>query len=223
MQRLSSGSAAEEVGDDSLHSFGDSASFPDGAGGKIRPKLGDTTNAQKISRPDTYKYAVPELDRRKSIDQTAVAARSRRQSSTNWKPADSRNDSLEKDGALQSIVISVGSTPIEKMPDSRLHTRRSKFRNPWSTSLLTLVTTGLAIISLVVILHSFVTRQLDTKGCRMSYMRPAFAKLEDFDTEHTRFASKYSVYLYREVMVDEDTKVHTTAPFWFSLSTNHLL
>lgn len=41
----------------------------------------------------------------------------------------------------------------------------------------------------------------------MSYMRPAFAKLEDFDTEHTRFASKYSVYLYREVMVDEDTRV----------------
>jgi len=29
-------------------------------------------------------------------------------------------------------------------------------------------------------------------------MRPSFAKLSDFDTEHTRFASKYSVYLYRE-------------------------
>lgn len=41
----------------------------------------------------------------------------------------------------------------------------------------------------------------------MSYMRPSFAKLSDFDTEHTRFASKYSVYLYREGMVDEDTKV----------------
>lgn len=41
-------------------------------------------------------------------------------------------------------------------------------------------------------------------------MRPAFAKLEDFDTEHTRFASKYSVYLYREVMVDEDTRVTIT-------------
>lgn len=42
----------------------------------------------------------------------------------------------------------------------------------------------------------------------MSYMRPSFAKLKDFDTEHTRFASKYSVYLYREEMVDEDTKVY---------------
>ncbi len=44
----------------------------------------------------------------------------------------------------------------------------------------------------------------------MSYMRPSFAKLSDFDTEHTRFASKYSVYLYREGMVDEDTKVRNT-------------
>ena len=44
----------------------------------------------------------------------------------------------------------------------------------------------------------------------MSYMRPSFAKLSDFDTEHTRFASKYSVYLYREGMVDEDTKVWTS-------------
>lgn len=41
----------------------------------------------------------------------------------------------------------------------------------------------------------------------MSYMRPAFAKFPDFDTEHTRFASKYSLYLYREGGIDEDTRV----------------
>lgn len=38
-------------------------------------------------------------------------------------------------------------------------------------------------------------------------MRPAFAKFSDFDTEHTRFASKYSLYLYREGGIDEDTMV----------------
>jgi len=48
----------------------------------------------------------------------------------------------------------------------------------------------------------------------MSYMRPSFAKLKDFDTEHTRFASKYSVYLYREEMVDEDTKVYGLMRSW---------
>lgn len=41
----------------------------------------------------------------------------------------------------------------------------------------------------------------------MSYMRPYFAKYSDFDTEHTRFATKYSLYLYREGGVDEDTRV----------------
>jgi hypothetical protein len=62
-------------------------------------------------------------------------------------------------------------------------------------------------IFLFIIVHSFITRQIDAKGCRMSYMRPAFAKLEGFDTEHTRFASKYSVYLYREGGIDEDPEV----------------
>ncbi len=44
----------------------------------------------------------------------------------------------------------------------------------------------------------------------MSMMRPAFAKFSDFDTEHTRFASKYSLYLYREGGIDEDTMVGKT-------------
>jgi len=41
----------------------------------------------------------------------------------------------------------------------------------------------------------------------MSYMRPAYARLDDFDTEHTRFASKYSLYLYREQGIDHGAKV----------------
>ena len=85
--------------------------------------------------------------------------------------------------------------------------KRSRPKSPWRCSLLTLLTTLGSILVLVFIVNSFFTKQLDCKGCRMSYMRPAFAKLHDFDTEHTRFASKYSVYLYRELGVDEDTKV----------------
>ncbi|KAF3918619.1 hypothetical protein AA313_de0203660 [Arthrobotrys entomopaga] len=37
-------------------------------------------------------------------------------------------------------------------------------------------------------------------------MRPSYARLEDFDTEHSRFASKYSIYLYREENVDDTSK-----------------
>jgi len=57
-------------------------------------------------------------------------------------------------------------------------------------------------------MHSFHHRQLDPKGCAMSYMRPTFIHLPDFDTEHSRLASKYSLYLYREAGVDEDPNVN---------------
>ena len=100
-------------------------------------------------------------------------------------------------------------------PDSMVEChgrRRSRLRNPWACSLLTLATTLLGFGALFLMVQSFMTRQLDTKGCEMSYMRPAFAKYSDFDTEHTRFASKYSLYLYREGGIDEDIRVWAGSP-----------
>lgn len=41
----------------------------------------------------------------------------------------------------------------------------------------------------------------------MSYMRPSYVHFTDFDTEHTRFATKYSLYLYREQGFDDENKV----------------
>ena len=41
----------------------------------------------------------------------------------------------------------------------------------------------------------------------MYYSRSIFTQFADFDTEHTRFASKYSLYLYREGGFDEDPEV----------------
>lgn len=85
--------------------------------------------------------------------------------------------------------------------------RRQRFRSPWTCSLssllIALVGSGLVLMTI----QSFLSRQVDVKGCRMSYMRPGYAKFNDFDTEHTRFASKYSLYLYREGGIDEDTRV----------------
>ncbi|KAH7128760.1 PGAP1-like protein-domain-containing protein [Dendryphion nanum] len=80
-------------------------------------------------------------------------------------------------------------------------------RNPWACSLSTVVATLLGFGLLFLMAHSFLTRQLDTKGCEMSYMRPMFTHFDDFDTEHTRFATKYSLYLYREGGIDEDARV----------------
>jgi glycosylphosphatidylinositol deacylase len=41
----------------------------------------------------------------------------------------------------------------------------------------------------------------------MSYMASSFVQFPDFDTEHTRFATKYSLHMYRELGVDEDPRV----------------
>lgn len=216
MWRRSSGSSAEDVEDDPVPPASlVNANLTSPAdwvaqGGKLKSKSDEFA---KLQQPSSHaaKDITQELDRRKSIEKRHATAGSRRPNNTNWKPAGVRNGSLETNKTLQSTAIRVPpaeAAVVDKMPDSRLHARRSRSRNPWTTSLLTLVTTALAVLSIFVISHSFLTRQLDPKGCRMSYMRPAFAKLEDFDTEHTRFASKYSVYLYREQMVDEDTKVY---------------
>jgi hypothetical protein len=89
----------------------------------------------------------------------------------------------------------------------RLAGRRPQCRSPWAISFLALVASLVGIGLLFAVVHSSGTRQLDPKGCRMSYMRPSYAKLDDFDTEHTRLAGKYSLYLYRENGIDHDTKV----------------
>lgn len=213
MRRRSSGSAAEEEGVDS-ESNADVIASSEEAGGSSNSKEAqsntDSRNLQTTGRLSKNQPSSHELDRRKSIDKRTSTARSRRPSNTNWKLTGSRNGLLEKNRPADLDIISVPpkeAIEIDKMPDSRQNARRPRLRSPWSCSPLTLVTTLLGMLSLASILHSFVSRQLDTKGCRMSYMRPSFAKLSDFDTEHTRFASKYSVYLYREGMVDEDTKV----------------
>ena len=120
--------------------------------------------------------------------------------------------------ALGSSAASIISQPVMEKgsrPD-RPHVRRQRARSPWAITLLTLSASILGAVLLGLILKSLVTRQfeMDPKGCRMSYMRPSYAHLSEFDTEHTRFASKYSLYLYREQGVDDETKVR----FFFFLS-----
>ncbi|CAK7271232.1 GPI inositol deacylase [Sporothrix epigloea] len=108
------------------------------------------------------------------------------------------------------VASTVLRSVMEKGPRPDLpHMRRQRVRSPWAITLLTLSVSLLGAVLLGLILKSFVARQAETdpKGCRMSYMRPSYAHLSDFDTEHTRFASKYSLYLYREQGVDDETKL----------------
>lgn len=96
-------------------------------------------------------------------------------------------------------------TPVT--PSAPSHQRRVQLRSPWACSILTLVTTICAFALGIMIIFAFTGRQLDPKGAAMSYMRPKFVSFAGFDTEHTRFAGKYSLFLYRERGIDDDERV----------------
>jgi glycosylphosphatidylinositol deacylase len=105
---------------------------------------------------------------------------------------------------MDSTTTEVSTEDMAKAQDRRW---RLRLRNPWACSVYTLVTTALGFTALFLMVQSFLTKQLDVKGCEMVYMRPMYSKFDDFDTEHTRFASKYSLYLYREWGIDEEFTV----------------
>ena len=84
-------------------------------------------------------------------------------------------------------------------------TGRDAVRSPWSWSLLSVLTTVIAFLTVFAIVQASLKLQLDPQGCQMSMMTPTYIKLSGFDTEHSRFASKYHLYLYREEGVDTYT------------------
>ncbi|KAG9198559.1 GPI inositol deacylase [Epicoccum nigrum] len=114
---------------------------------------------------------------------------------------------MTSDETLPALGLPAKDITSDSMVEGHNTRRTLRLRNPWACSLYTLVAALLGFAALFLMMQSFMTRQLDTKGCEMSYMRPIFHRFDDFDTEHTRFASKYSLYLYREGGIDEDSKV----------------
>jgi GPI inositol-deacylase len=172
------------------------------------------------------------LDRRKGVDSrpSSASARSRKSASNlSWKPSTQPRNSTSSERPLSSSLFPQSLHKSEKneradhgynmaqasnSPADEVK-RRMPLQNPWAISLFTLASALVGLAFLAMILNSLVTRQIDPKGCRMSYMRPSYRKLDDFDTEHTRFASKYSLYLYREQGIDDENKVNLrVAPNW---------
>ncbi|EKG14077.1 PGAP1-like protein [Macrophomina phaseolina MS6] len=195
MRRRSSGSATDE--DDDSSAIPDAPAPP--APASRSPEHGErrlddlTTYTPRTSTDGVAK------ERRRNNETVARASltKSRAWSEAHTAPAS------EKD--LQRKMLDKDIIP-DDMPEG-YGRRRSRWRNPWSISTLTLSITVAAFVALFAIVQSFFTRQLDPKGCDMSRMWAAFVKYDDFDTEHTRFASKYSLHLYREGGIDEDTRV----------------
>ncbi|KKY23138.1 putative gpi inositol-deacylase [Diplodia seriata] len=195
MRRRSSGSATDE--DDDSSAIPDAPAPP--APASRSPEHGDkrlddlTTYTPRTSTEGIAK------ERRRNNETVARASltKSRVWSEAHTAPVPERD--------LQRKMLDKDIIPDDM--NEGYARRRSRWRNPWSISTLTFVVTAAAFVVLFGIVQSFFTRQLDPKGCDMSRMWAAFVKYEDFDTEHTRFASKYSLYMYREGGIDEDTRV----------------
>lgn len=205
MRRRSSGSATDE--DDDSSAIPDAPAPP--APVSRSPEHGNdlTTYTPRTSTDGVAK------ERRRNNETVARASltKSRVWSEAHTAPApekDLQRKMLDKDIIPDDMAESYGR-------------RRSRWRNPWSISTLTLAITVAAFVALFAIVQSFFTRQLDPKGCDMSRMWAAFVKYDDFDTEHTRFASKYSLYMYREGGIDEDTRVGTVCIWRWSELTGY--
>ena len=66
------------------------------------------------------------------------------------------------------------------------------------TVLLTTSLIGLFTMLLIAFSFTIPFSGADSPYCKGVYMNPAYAKIRAFDSSYTRFASKYSLYLYRE-------------------------
>ncbi|KAJ5728226.1 hypothetical protein N7493_004556 [Penicillium malachiteum] len=123
----------------------------------------------------------------------------------------SRNSSLWRTSSSQpsndTKTMPLGSPrlPMEPSPEGR-RARQARQRSPWSVSILTACTTFFAVAFILAILRSFTGRSTGGDGCGVPMMSPTFIRMLEFDTEHTRFASKYNLFLYREEGVDPYTQ-----------------
>ncbi|EFQ99381.1 GPI inositol-deacylase [Nannizzia gypsea CBS 118893] len=100
--------------------------------------------------------------------------------------------------AHQKIYIHMMENSVESQ---RL--RRPRSRTACGFPVSTIIVTILGLLLVFGIVQSYLTLQVDPQGCKTPSMLPTYIKLGGFDTEHTRFASKYNLYLYRERGVDD--------------------
>lgn len=171
---------------------------PDGAGGSA---------VDRDEKAEPRDDGVGSVNGASHVDSLLLRSskRSRRPANGNGKVAHGRNGlvvgrAFESAKQQQSLNRAERSSPFRR-PTSE--TPRPS-RGPWFTTISTALVAFLGLFLLATVLHSLSTRQLDPKGCRMSYMRPSYIKLSEFDTQHTRFSSKYSLYLYREQALNSE-------------------
>ncbi|KAF9895024.1 GPI inositol deacylase [Aspergillus nanangensis] len=190
MHRRSSGSPVEDDTEDPLISR--TPTEPNGP---------NVVEPPEKSRPQVARTGTS-FDLRR--DTTGTSTPRSRNSSTWRTPSSSTMPSIPLDPRSAATIMPLASQrlPIEASPDPQPRSRPSRLRSPWPCSILTALTSLLASFFIFAILRSFAGRHTGGDGCGIPVMSPSFLRMVGFDTEHTRFASKYNLYLYREAGVD---------------------
>ena len=173
----------------------------------FEPDVLDAEHVGSRSQDHDRKKSVETRSSPEGLKSRPPSVRSRRESSFNWRQVNGHGHASSPPAtpsALSQAAMAMGKMDAPPL----VKTSRSTLKpSSWSISLLVLFTGGLGIAILSAIMRSLVGHNVEPKGCRMSYMRPSYLHYSDFDTEHTRFATKYSLYLYREQGVDDESKV----------------
>ncbi|KAJ5145965.1 uncharacterized protein N7515_000529 [Penicillium bovifimosum] len=162
-----------------------------------------------VSRTDDHGPNAIDEKTRSQIAQRGTSFDLRRDGSATPRSRNSsmwRTPSSQPSNDTKTMPLGSPRLPMEApSPDGR-RARQARLRSPWSCSILTAFTTCVAVAVLVSIVTSFTGRQVGGDGCGVPMMSPTFIRMLEFDTEHTRFASKYNLFVYREEGVDPYTR-----------------
>ncbi|KAK9463098.1 PGAP1-like protein-domain-containing protein [Lipomyces oligophaga] len=101
-------------------------------------------------------------------------------------------------------TISSGSSPRRPRFAARYFRRRSSIliSPPTRTYYRTLSIVVVGTLLLTLMLYSSIWLQTEFDHCQQPSFSQSYAKIKSFTAEHSRLASKYSLYLYREQSID---------------------
>ncbi|KAI8089282.1 PGAP1-like protein-domain-containing protein [Halteromyces radiatus] len=115
--------------------------------------------------------------------------------------------------STMELLVNNNTWPSSPGSPSSIYEARklpNKYTFTLTTRIYLLLSFLFSLVTIVFMVDSFLHEQHDAKGCQVPYMRPRYVKQTDFDSEKTRFAGKYGLYLYRELDVDISDEVTGT-------------
>jgi hypothetical protein len=197
-----SGAQSYKLPTDDNRDSGYASSPPEGLG--IEFGGGDAVRLQRFEESQCKPHS-PGSPLRSPFVNTDLPRRTPHQTSLQM-----RQSSLEENSIAVDETSSLSHRSLNKpsLRDGRVRIR------PRGCLLVSFILACLSVAFLGLVAHSFLNLQRDPKGCKMSFMYPSYAKLTGFDTEHTRFATKYSLYLYREQNKDLTMEVCNRHQFY---------